>query len=563
MKLGHSFFAAFSALILISTLMAVPTYGGTTGGAGDVTLSSTGPSALTWTTRSVFGSATLQVTGPKHFDFSRTVESDSSIAFDLYEGAEDPRDGAYRWTLTYRSPVDAALAEDIQEARDAGDVCFVDELKEAGRFESGAWSGSFLWLGGELIVPELSTGTESLTGPDLDAASEGALETELDVLAKAGASQDSKALPTKDFVILDDLIVDGSGCIGFDCAGGESFGFDTIRLKEHNLRIKFMDTSFASGYPTNDWQLTANSSGRGGMDRFSIDDISSEQTPFTIEARARNHALYVDDAGRIGFGTAAPVTELHVVSGDTPTLRLEQTDASAFTPQTWDVAGNEVSFFVRDASNGSTLPFRIRPDADSNSLVIDGESQVGVGVSDATHKLHVRESGSSGVLRIVGKLENNGPASLQLLDTDSGDNWVFTNKPTGFEISKGGTGNIEMELDGSGNLTILGQLTTGMNVYPDYVFKEGYELRSLDELAAFIEENGHLPGIRSESEVDHGERVNLSELSRGLLEKVEELTLYTLQQHDEARSMRATIDEQLKRIERLEALLAGSEALSK
>ena len=44
-----------------------------------------------------------------------------------------------------------------------------------------------------------------------------------------------------DQVILDDLIVDGSACIGFDCVNGESFGFDTLRLKENNLRIKFQD----------------------------------------------------------------------------------------------------------------------------------------------------------------------------------------------------------------------------------------------------------------------------------------------------------------------------------
>ena len=37
-----------------------------------------------------------------------------------------------------------------------------------------------------------------------------------------------------DQVILDDLVVDGSICVGQDCVNGESFGFDTIRLKENN-----------------------------------------------------------------------------------------------------------------------------------------------------------------------------------------------------------------------------------------------------------------------------------------------------------------------------------------
>ena len=53
-----------------------------------------------------------------------------------------------------------------------------------------------------------------------------------------------------DQVILDDLIVDGSACIGFDCVNGESFGFDTLRLKENNLRIKFQDTSSSASFPS-------------------------------------------------------------------------------------------------------------------------------------------------------------------------------------------------------------------------------------------------------------------------------------------------------------------------
>ena len=59
---------------------------------------------------------------------------------------------------------------------------------------------------------------------------------------------------------------------------------------------------------------------------------------------------------------------------------LEQDGSSGFTPQTWDVAGNEANFFIRDATSGSTLPFRIRPGgAPTNSLVIDGDGDIGVG----------------------------------------------------------------------------------------------------------------------------------------------------------------------------------------
>ena len=89
-----------------------------------------------------------------------------------------------------------------------------------------------------------------------------------------------------DQVIPDDLIVQGSGCFGFDCVNNESFGFDTIRLKENNTRIKFEDTSVGT-FPTNDWQLTANDSASGGASKFSIEDITGAKVPFTITAGAR------------------------------------------------------------------------------------------------------------------------------------------------------------------------------------------------------------------------------------------------------------------------------------
>ncbi|MFY8350429.1 tail fiber domain-containing protein [Pseudoalteromonas sp. SSM20] len=187
----------------------------------------------------------------------------------------------------------------------------------------------------------------------------------------------SSSMAFADQVIVDDLIIQGSACMGVDCVNGESFGFDTIRLKENNLRIKAQDTSASASFPSRDWQITFNDSTNGGMNKFSIDDIDGGRTPFTIEASAPSHSLYVDDAGRIGFGTAAPAVNLHLVEGNTPTLRLEQDGSSGFTAQTWDVAGNETNFFIRDVTNGSKLPFRIKPSAPKNSLFIAADGDVG------------------------------------------------------------------------------------------------------------------------------------------------------------------------------------------
>ena len=89
----------------------------------------------------------------------------------------------------------------------------------------------------------------------------------------------------------------------------------------------------------------------------------------------------------------------------------------------------------------------------------------------------------------------------------------------------------ELRLDGSGNLTILGTLTTGSSTYPDYVFDPEYRLMPLDELGAFIAENSHLPDFPVAAEVAES-GLNISETQIKLIEKVEELTLYTLEQQE-------------------------------
>ena len=202
-----------------------------------------------------------------------------------------------------------------------------------------------------------------------------------------------EAQAVTDQVISDDLIVDGSICVGLDCVNGESFGFDTQRLKENNLRIRAFDTSTTASFPSNDWQITFNDSSNGGANKFSIDDIDSGRTPFTIEAGARSHALYVDDDGRIGVGTSTPVARIHSKDGNTPTLRLEQDGSAGFTPQTWDMAGNEANFFIRDATSGSTLPFRLFPGAPSNALTIEGSTgDIGLGTTSPDARLDIEDN---------------------------------------------------------------------------------------------------------------------------------------------------------------------------
>lgn len=67
-----------------------------------------------------------------------------------------------------------------------------------------------------------------------------------------------------DQVILDDLIVVGSACVGLDCTNDEPFAFTTLGLKENNLRLFFNDTSITAAFPDNDWEILVNDVHNGG-----------------------------------------------------------------------------------------------------------------------------------------------------------------------------------------------------------------------------------------------------------------------------------------------------------
>ncbi len=191
-----------------------------------------------------------------------------------------------------------------------------------------------------------------------------------------------------DQVIPDDLIVQVKLCVGLDCVNNEDFGDDAIRLKENNLRIAFNDTSVGA-FPSNDWQLQANDSASGGANKFAIVDQTVTRTLFTVLAGAPDDAVVIDSSGKLGLGTSAPAVDLHLVTGMTPSLRLEQTPAGGFAAQTWDIVGDHTGFAVRDATGGGALPFQIHPGAPTSSIDIGPSGNVGIGLAGPTERLHV------------------------------------------------------------------------------------------------------------------------------------------------------------------------------
>jgi len=93
--------------------------------------------------------------------------------------------------------------------------------------------------------------------------------------------------------------------------------------------------------------------------------------------------------------------------------------------------------------------------------------------------------------------------------------------------------------------------------WPDYVFEEGYELPSLEETKAFIDQNGHLPGLKSAKEYQE-EGVNMMELNQQLLEKIEELTLQLIKEEEERKKDKEFYGDTIKEIyKELELLKKG------
>jgi hypothetical protein len=76
--------------------------------------------------------------------------------------------------------------------------------------------------------------------------------------------------------------------------------------------------------------------------------------------------------------------------------------------------------------------------------------------------------------------------------------------------------------------------------WPDYVFEKQYNLSSLPELEKFIAANKHLPNIPAASQVKQ-EGFDLGDMNKRLLEKIEELTLYIIQQDKKINSLEGQV----------------------
>jgi len=86
--------------------------------------------------------------------------------------------------------------------------------------------------------------------------------------------------------------------------------------------------------------------------------------------------------------------------------------------------------------------------------------------------------------------------------------------------------------------------------WPDYVFKPTYQLRPLTEVKEYIDQHQHLPEIPSADEIAK-DGLNLGEMNKLLLKKVEELTLYLIEKDSEIKEQKATVNKLQEQVTQL------------
>ncbi len=98
-----------------------------------------------------------------------------------------------------------------------------------------------------------------------------------------------------------------------------------------------------------------------------------------------------------------------------------------------------------------------------------------------------------------------------------------------------GTTNPQEQLSVNGNIRAK-QVKVEITNWPDYVFEKEYTLPSIESLQNYVQQNKHLPDVPSATEIE-ANGLNLGELNKVLIKKIEELTLYLLQQEKRINSL--------------------------
>lgn len=221
---------------------------------------------------------------------------------------------------------------------------------------------------------------------------------------------------------------------------------------------------------------------------------------FAQEWETVGNDIYNTNTGSVGIGTMSPVQKLHV----TGNLQLG-TGGRVFGFRT---TGEPQEMFTLDGNNDIIF--------NRSSIVSGLNSNLLFGV------------GLGKTFQII----NAGFVPLFAIDEASRFVGIGTSIPEA-RLDVRGTGRFSGRVDIHNSLIVDGKITSRevevrLDVWPDFVFADDYDLKPLRTVEQFISENRHLPGIPSEKQVLK-EGVEIGQMTALLLQKIEELTLYVIE----------------------------------
>ena len=196
------------------------------------------------------------------------------------------------------------------------------------------------------------------------------------------------------------------------------------------------------------------------------------------------------------------------------------------------IDANDIDAFKGSGSTPIAENIRIQRQSSGNLIMVEGGGNVGVGISPSS-KLTVQgpdNNGSSATLEV----KTSGGQTMLIdgneLDVTGTSNTLYINANSNKPVTIGAfTEASGYMLSVSGKIAAEEIRIQTKSAWPDYVFDDNYDLLPLDELEKKIIENKHLPGIPSAEEVAK-EGLVVGDMQRKMMEKIEELTLYIIDQ---------------------------------